>query len=284
MAIPPPPQGHQPYGMPGPAPYGPYGPGPYGPQPPVNGLAITSLVLGLLCGLLSPLGLILGLVALSQIKKRGERGQGMAVAGVVLSALGVVFLVLAFTLGWAANFWAGFTSAAEESRRNTPFSLDAGDCFNSATGKLEGETTDVDVVPCSEEHDGEAYGTFRLSGGDSDYPGESSIAASVEATCGRLAEKYVGDPSALPDNVYDYYFYPTPESWRLGDREVTCLVGDEHGGRLTGSVRDSGSGGESASGGSSGGSSGGASGGSSGGTSSGGSDDLDGDPGAGHEV
>ncbi|MGW0735141.1 DUF4190 domain-containing protein [Streptomyces sp. NPDC002851] len=311
MAIPPPPQGQQPppygqggaqppYGMPGPAPYGPqgpyhpYGPGPYAPPPPVNGLAITSLVLGLLCGLLAPLGLIFGLVSLSQIKKRGERGKGMAIAGVVLSSIGVVFLVLAFTLGWAASFWAGFTSAAEDSRRNTPFTLDAGDCFNSPTGKLEGETTDVDIVPCTEEHDGEAYGSFRLTGGDSAYPGESAIAARANATCARFAKEYIGDVSALPDSVYDYFFYPTRQSWRLGDREVTCLVGDENGGTLTGSVRDTGRGGDGSSGGSSGssgGSSGGASGGSSGGTSgssggatSGGSGDLDGGPGAGRQV
>lgn len=60
---------------PGPAPYF-----PYGPRPPaaVNGVAIAALVFGILC-FLPAVGLVLGVVALLQIKRRGERGKGMAV-------------------------------------------------------------------------------------------------------------------------------------------------------------------------------------------------------------
>ncbi|NBE53896.1 DUF4190 domain-containing protein [Streptomyces boluensis] len=310
MAIPPPPQGPQPppYGQ---APYGPPGqppaygwqqPMPYAPQPPpsTNGLAITSMVLGILC-LLPPLGLILGLVALSQIKKNGQRGKGMAIAGVTLSAIGTAFLVLALSLGWTARFWGGFQDAAEESRENgSTFSLAAGECFDSPTGKLEGETTDVDVVDCAQPHDGEAYGNFRLD--DGSYPGESRIAELAEDRCGTFAEGYFGDLTAVPDNVYDYFFYPTSQSWSLGDRTVTCLVGDENGGKLTGSVRDATGGGADggttdggattggSDGGATGGSgsggagSGGTTGGSGGGTGEGSTGELEGDPGRGAEV
>jgi prepilin-type processing-associated H-X9-DG protein len=62
-----------------------------------SGLAVTSLVLGILglltCGLTSLVGLVLGIVALVRINKsQGQlRGQGLAIAGTAISA---VFLLL----------------------------------------------------------------------------------------------------------------------------------------------------------------------------------------------
>jgi hypothetical protein len=110
-----PPAGQDPRGFyppapppPGQAPGGyqsPPGPG-YLPQPPApgfvpvartNGLAIASLVLGILwlAWLGSLVGLVLGLVALKQIKNRNQGGRGIAIAGVVLSVLWLLGLVIA---------------------------------------------------------------------------------------------------------------------------------------------------------------------------------------------
>jgi len=67
-----------------------------------NGLAVASLVLGIIgfatCGLLSIVGLILGIVSMGQIKKsRGaESGHGLALAGTIVS--GVSLLLLPFIL------------------------------------------------------------------------------------------------------------------------------------------------------------------------------------------
>jgi Domain of unknown function (DUF4190) len=82
----------------------------YWPQPPApgfvpvtrtNGLAITSLVLGVLWlfWLGSLVGLVLGLVALKQIRSRNQGGRGIAIAGVVLSVLWLVGLVIAIIVG-----------------------------------------------------------------------------------------------------------------------------------------------------------------------------------------
>ena len=69
------------------------------PSPPVayakpgyNGLAIASLVLGILWlfGFGSLLALIFGLVALGQINKTGQEGKGLAIAGSILGAIGVL--------------------------------------------------------------------------------------------------------------------------------------------------------------------------------------------------
>jgi hypothetical protein len=86
-------------------PYGqPYGYG-YPPPPRTNGLAIASMVLGILWlyWVGSILALVFGYVARKQIRERGEAGGGMATAGIVLGWVGVGVLGLAFVLGIAST-------------------------------------------------------------------------------------------------------------------------------------------------------------------------------------
>jgi hypothetical protein len=94
---PPPPYGAPPPGY-GPPPTGYPGYGAYGPPvEKTNGLAIASLVASLigivpfLCGVGSIIGIVLGIVALNQIKQSGEKGQGLAIAGIAVG--GVTFLI-----------------------------------------------------------------------------------------------------------------------------------------------------------------------------------------------
>lgn len=111
------PQGYpQPYPAPyPPAPYGrPYpAPGQYPyapPYRPTNGMAVASLVLGILWlyWIGSILALIFGYVARRQIRERGEGGDGMAVAGIVLGWIGVglivVFVVIFVLAGLGSSF------------------------------------------------------------------------------------------------------------------------------------------------------------------------------------
>ena len=88
---------HPPYqgGYPGQPAY----PGYFQPVPPgprTNGFAIASLVLGVvwIWWLGSILALVFGYLALGQIKKQGEAGRGIAIAGIVLGWVGVVTGVL----------------------------------------------------------------------------------------------------------------------------------------------------------------------------------------------
>jgi hypothetical protein len=91
--------GQPPYGQP-PQTYGQHPGQPYGyPQPALgtNGLAIAALVCslaGIVTCISAPVGIVLGAVALSQIKKTGQAGRGMALAGlwigIVLTALFVI--------------------------------------------------------------------------------------------------------------------------------------------------------------------------------------------------
>lgn len=103
----------QPYGAPYPpygGPYPPPGPYPYAPPRPTNGMAVASLVLGILWlyWIGSILALIFGYVARQQIRERGEGGDGMAVAGIVLGWIGVgvmaVFVVIFVLAGLSSGF------------------------------------------------------------------------------------------------------------------------------------------------------------------------------------
>ena len=78
---------------------------PWGPAPPTNGKATTSLVLGICGVLLCPLVLSIPALVLAYQARReidtsngASGGRGMAVAGIVLGWVGLVFglLILAF--------------------------------------------------------------------------------------------------------------------------------------------------------------------------------------------
>ncbi|MDV3292389.1 DUF4190 domain-containing protein [Mycobacterium avium] len=110
-SVPPPypPPGYGPPGYPGgyyPGPdYGGYPPQPplLGGQPGTNGLAIASLIAsftGLLCGIGSVVAIVLGAIALDQIKRTRQDGFGLAVAGIVIgiATLVVTLVVVLFAL------------------------------------------------------------------------------------------------------------------------------------------------------------------------------------------
>ncbi|MFF9015944.1 DUF4190 domain-containing protein [Streptomyces sp. NPDC014870] len=224
------------------APYGPYGPGagapgPYGmpPQRTTNGLAIASLVSGIVC-CLPPLGLIFGLIALPQIKKRNQTGTGLAVSGIVLSSLSCLLIVLGLVSGAFGDLRRGFQEGLDEAARaESTFSLRTGQCYN-VDGKLEAETSDVEVVDCAQPHEGEVTGGFKLTG-FTKWPGETSIDDIATKRCGDIGEAYALDSWAFPEEVYDFYYMPSRESWRVGDRTVTCAFVIDGGEPMKGSLR-----------------------------------------------
>ncbi|MDR6979367.1 hypothetical protein J2X68_006103 [Streptomyces sp. 3330] len=220
-----------PYGA---VPYPVWGQGysPYGRPSPVNGVAIAALVLGLLC-FLPGVGLLLGIIALVQIRKRGERGKAMAVVGTVLSSIGLAVWVLALSTGGASDVWDGFKEGASG---NSSFALAKGDCFDVPGETFDEDVYDVDEVACSGEHDAEVFASVPLSG-DS-YPGDDHVTQVADDKCYTLQDAYAMDPWALTDEVDIYYLTPTADSWSWGDREITCVFANvDEKGTLTGSLR-----------------------------------------------
>lgn len=110
-----------PPGVPPPGPYGgPYGPGQYPyPQPAqTNSMAIASLVCSFL---FAPLGIVFGHISLSQIKRNGEEGRGLAIAGLVISYVITVMTILALVFSAILMVWMG--RLLEEGARNGSFGV-----------------------------------------------------------------------------------------------------------------------------------------------------------------
>jgi hypothetical protein len=78
-------------------------PGYPGVKPKVSGLAIASLVLGILwiCGVGSILAVVFGVVSINQINRSEGRttGKGLAIAGLVLGILGVLLIAAGMIWG-----------------------------------------------------------------------------------------------------------------------------------------------------------------------------------------
>jgi competence protein ComGC len=128
------------------------------PQPKTNKLALSSLILGILglifCvvgGVFAIPGLICGIIGMKRVKNSGgaEKGHGLAVAGTVLSAVGlVVFPVFALL---AAIAVPNFVKARDVAQRNGCVAnlrtLDGAKAtWALENRKMEGETpTDADL-------------------------------------------------------------------------------------------------------------------------------------------
>jgi hypothetical protein len=81
----------------------------YAPQP-TNGLAIASMVLGIvwIYWVGSILALVFGYVALGQIKRTNQQGRGMAIAGIVLGWIGVAMIALLILVAIVAANDSGY--------------------------------------------------------------------------------------------------------------------------------------------------------------------------------
>ncbi|WP_405586975.1 DUF4190 domain-containing protein [Streptomyces sp. NBC_01190] len=232
--------------QPGPYPGPPYGPPAYGYPPqagwyaerPTNGLAIAALVTALvIC--IPLLGLVLGVFALRQVNRRGDRGKAMAVAAIVISSVTTLLIAALVALGAAGAFDEGNTRVAD---------LVAGQCFNTVNTSLSdydgrgARSTTVDVVPCDHKHDAEAYKVFAVDATpDGGYPGVDTISDEAGAQCNDFADEYL-DGTPLAKGLEIYYYMPPEDGWNRGDRDVTCFFGSRSG-KVTGSARNAGDGG-----------------------------------------
>ncbi len=92
-------------------------------QKKTSGLAIGSLICGILgfctSGIASVPGLILGIVGLKRIKRSGGMltGQGMAIAGIITSGIALVFALVAFAAMSAGMLLPAVAKAREEAQR-----------------------------------------------------------------------------------------------------------------------------------------------------------------------
>ncbi|MEV3949830.1 DUF4190 domain-containing protein [Streptomyces halstedii] len=202
------------------------------PAPPVSGLAIASLVLSLVC--LAPLGLVFGIIALVRIPRRGERGKGLAVAGIAVSGTVLLLALLAMTGALRFSVWsAGSAGGPVRGGGGTSvFALETGDCFTPATevtrdnqGPLRNGT--AERLPCEEPHRGEVYGSFELTGQGA-FPGTEEVMKTSRDRCAALLTDYALDFTAY-GHLQTYFYYPDRGGWARGGRTVLCWAGRPQG-------------------------------------------------------
>ena len=209
---PPAPQGQQPV-QPAPPQFQPSQPGPPAPpvppqpvqpgyapqgapssQPPLNALALVSFIGSFFVSLV---GIICGHIALSQIKKSGERGRGFALAGTIIGYVSAAITILAvismFVIGGI------FTTAAVSTL----------DEIESSTTELAPDTTTpfddpAEEGPSMDSSDGEYSAEFCAA--LETFMTETESMTGAEAPQGLLdaADKLAGIPSPNQTLYKDY--------------------------------------------------------------------------------
>jgi Domain of unknown function (DUF4190)/Septum formation len=212
------------YGAPGygtPGPYGaPYG---YGTPPPgsgkTSGWAIAALIFGILGGVL--LSVIFAFIALSRIKRLGQRGRGMAIASLVLSGLWIIVIVLAI-IGANTNkpTRSASTGQITHSGKINVFSLQVGDCFDNPVNAQS--VNDVTAIPCNQPHNAQIFAKFKLTGSDFSYPGTAQVTKLATNGCNSRTGSV--DKSMTTSAMGIRLLFPQESSWITGQRTVSCMI------------------------------------------------------------
>ncbi len=182
------------------------------PQRPggTNGWAIAAFVLGILGGTI--LSVIFAIVALFQTRARRERGRGLAIAALVISAAWIAVITSLITYGISAQ---GKSVQATD--------LSTGDCIkDSAEGKLP---TWVKRVRCDRPHYGEVFAVLALPD-TTTYPGEEPLRARSDE-CGPSFFDYAPNSPEGP-TFRVAVAYPTADGWANGERSVVCVAMSQH--------------------------------------------------------
>jgi Domain of unknown function (DUF4190)/Septum formation len=199
----------------------------YGAPPPkarTNGFAITAFVLGLIGGTI--LGIIFGIISLVQIRRNGQRGRGLAIAGIVFSCIWLVIGVAIIASGGLSitpkgSAGGNSTGPIHSTRQINIYSLRPGDCFqNPPASQTTLGVTNVTAVPCTVAHNARAYAQFDAT--NASYPGSRALITEAQSGC--QSRESVLNKSAITSTMTLHFLYPLPNSWAAGRRTITCLV------------------------------------------------------------
>jgi len=226
-------------GPPGPpgAPGGPGGPGRPAGTGKTDGFAVASLLLGLagITVIGAVLSVVFGVMALRRIRRTGQRGRGMAIAGLVFSAIWLVLIGAYFALGLGKSAAPPASSGHGSSPAATPssaashgslstnvFALRPGQCFqNPPASQTVLGVTYVTVVSCTKPHNAQAFVQFTATG--TSWPGTAALKRQADTGCHARIKGNV-QASKITNSMTLHYLYPLQASWGSGHRTITCLI------------------------------------------------------------
>jgi hypothetical protein len=192
-------------------------------------------VLGLLGGILltAVLSVILGISALADIRRSGQRGKALAIAGMVLSGLWTVAVVGLFVVGVATGGGSpgsgtgspastGHTSHTGHPASVSVFSLGVGTCFDNPAGNTLGITS-VTPIACTQAHNAQVFAEFSTTG--SSYPGTAAVERRADSGCNARITGNV-DQSKITSTMSLHFIFPQQLAWDSGQRRISCLIVD----------------------------------------------------------
>jgi hypothetical protein len=167
------------------------------------------------------LSVIFGHIALNRIKRLGQQGRGFAIAGLVLSGIWVLFIILIVVVG-SLNSASRSSSTGKITHAGnlSVFSLAVGDCFNSPANTQE--VASVTAEPCNQPHSAQIYAKFNLTGSNFSYPGTASVTRLAASGC--TARTGSIDRSKATNAMTVHFLFPDQNAWLGGQRTVACMI------------------------------------------------------------
>ena len=201
---------------------------------PTDGFAIAALVCGLIG--LAPVAIGCWVRALIRINRTGERGFGLAIAGIVISVLwaGAGFAtILPDFLQPARQTSSSFVAEPAPAVDASPVNVnDVGtfECFD-ATGADDVVTR----ADCHRPHDEQIFGKSDAAWAlDGPYPGVPAMRDAIISDCRNKARIYLTGKT-LPPGLTITAHFPTAAAWESGTRSAACTFKLESG-KLTESL------------------------------------------------
>jgi hypothetical protein len=183
-----------------------------------SGWAVASFILGIFA--VVPLSAIFGFVALQKIRRLGQRGKGLAIAGLILSAVWVAVLVAVSVTSNNTATRQSSTGQITHSGGLDVFALATGDCFDNPKDTQDIES--VTAIPCTQAHDSQVFAKFDLSGDDDSYPASDALNKMADAGCNSRTAGI--DKSKTTANMTIRVLFPEQDAWADGQRTVSCLI------------------------------------------------------------
>ncbi|WP_066902607.1 septum formation family protein [Mycolicibacterium houstonense] len=130
--------------------------------------------------------------------------------------LAVVVLVAIVIAAAAVLYLARDRGATEASQ------VRSGDCLSEVPDSSR--VLYVKTVSCDQPHKGEVFAVLTLPEGD--FPGDAEVVKYTDK-CGPALAEYAPDATA-ESGIQLFVLYPTADSWKRGDRTVTCIATSEN--------------------------------------------------------
>jgi len=147
-----------------------------------------------------------------------DRSRWVVVAAVVAA---VVVVAAIAVLGVRVLRGATGSSPTASGATSTIGALDVGACYRLPSDDASSDSvSDVEVLPCTEPHDGQVYAHVPLT--FDDYPSDAALTAAAESGCGD--DSSLDSSVASSDTMSPSWYAPLEADWADSPHAATCVI------------------------------------------------------------